>query len=151
MKSLRLFIAVLLIGLAVSASAQDSNTTGLKRADGGDEKPTKVASRANNASRSNDLSAGKATTPTKPDAPQATKPSASQDRPQAAKPASQPDRPQAAKPASQSDRQPAGQGGVSRRNAADKARGKKAATGGISDRQQSFLRSRSPAMPICSG
>ena len=145
MKSLRLFIAVLLIGLAVSASAQDSNTTGLKRADGGDEKPTKVASRANNASRSNDLSAGKATTPTKPDAPQATKPSAPQDRPQAAKPASQPDRPQAAKPASQSDRQQAGQGGVSRRNAADKARGKKAATGGISDRQQSFYEVKEPS------
>ena len=145
MKSLRLFIAVLLIGLAVSASAQDSNTTGLKRADGGDEKPTKVASRANNASRSNDLSAGKATTPTKPDAPQATKPDAPQDRPQAAKPASQPDRPQAAKPASQSDRQQAGQGGVSRRNAADKARGKKAATGGISDRQQSFYEVKEPS------
>ena len=135
MKSLRLFIAVLLIGLAVSASAQDSNTTGLKRADGGDEKPTKVASRANNASRSNDLSAGKATTPTKPDAPQATKPDAPQDRPQAAKPASQPARPQAAKPASQLTRP------VARRLPL-------VVSPTASSRS---TRSRSPAMPICSG
>lgn len=129
MKSLRLIIAVLLIGLASVANAQ------VKDGEGADAKPTRV-SRTSTTSKSGNEAA------TKPGNDATAKPGndATTNAPATGKQTSA-----ATGNKSGSSAKQAGTQQVSRRSGADKKKDKKGGTEGITDRQQSFYEVKEPS------